>query len=71
VRPEDEGTEEVSYHKAFAGPQSIPGLYQDDDVAWYKDPAWYTSGSSWLMVGRGIEKPSLAEEYRGMKETQY
>jgi len=37
VYPEDEGVEDVSYHK-------------DDDVALYKDPTWYTSGSSWLMV---------------------
>ena len=37
VYPKDEGVEDVSYHN-------------DDDVEWYKDPTWYTSGSSWLMV---------------------
>ena len=37
VYPSDESTEDVSY-------------YNDDDVASYKDPNWYTSGSSWLMV---------------------
>jgi len=37
VKPEDEGIEDISYHK-------------DDDVVLRKDPSWYTSASSWLMV---------------------
>ena len=37
VFPHNEGIEDVSYHN-------------DDDVIMYKDPNWYTSGSSWLMV---------------------